>query len=244
MALLADLTAKALVALPTHHPPKELSHSTWNTKKVANYFSVICVLCLECQKLPILPAFLLAKIQIHRSCQGFIRPLFDTINMIQFNPPERANLVTTMQKLHSIRLRGPWQFFLYKTDGSFDQVRQPLEQELPMGWREGAHELTAKRKFNCPRNLLPSQRVMLQIQSISDLGEIQLNDDALTALENPEIKLPETKRRVAFDGITSYYNISTYLEPFNELRIDFSPGQIDPFTGLGPIRRVDLLIGE
>ncbi len=162
--------------------------------------------------------------------------------MFKFQTPERTNLVTTMQKLHSIRLRGPWQFFLYKADGTFDQVRQPLEQELPASWREGSQEVTAKRKFNCPRNLLPGQRVLIQIQSLAELGEVQLNDEPLPPLADPGILVPEPKRRTIFEGLTTYFEITSQLEPFNELRIDFSTGQIDLFSGLGPIRRVDLWI--
>lgn len=174
--------------------------------------------------------------------QRFPATKFDTMNMIKFQTPERTNLVTTMQKLHSIRLRGPWQFFLYKADGTFDQVRQPLEQELPPSWREGSQEVTAKRKFNCPRNLSLGQRVFIQIQSLAELGEVQLNDVPLVAAVEPGIQIPESKRRPSFDGLTTFLEITSQLEPFNELRIDFSTGQIDLFTGLGPIRRVDLWI--
>ncbi len=102
--------------------------------------------------------------------------------------------------MHSIRLRGPWD-------------SQPLEGDPPAGTRH-------VRRFNCPTNLAPGQRVWLVIDETPGLVGVTLNAAEVGQVSNlPALPCP------------ARFEIAALLQPRNELVLEVTGEQ-----GLGEVR--------
>jgi hypothetical protein len=102
--------------------------------------------------------------------------------------------------MHAIRLRGPWD-------------SQPLAGDPPAGTRH-------VRRFNCPTNLTPGQRVWLVIDDMPGLARAILNAAEVGQVSN--LPAPPCPIRI---------EIAALLRPRNELVLEASGEQ-----GLGEVR--------
>jgi beta-mannosidase len=127
-----------------------------------------------------------------------------------------------MSKPHVIRLRGPWEL-------------EPLARDVPIeggGYRREAGDLPAggrvqvpgdwqaslgaqfvgcvryTRRFNCPTNLGPGDRVWLAFDGVDYQSQVTLNAQALGEVQGY--------------GSTSRIEITSLLEPHNVLVLDIS----------------------
>lgn len=128
---------------------------------------------------------------------------------------------------HVIRLRGPWTY-LMESGQATESVRLPFTKPLPEPWRGASELIVAKRKFNCPSGLTPTDVVRLTIARRGPLAKVQLNDEPLPISDERATVLE--------------WNITALLVPFNELRISFAGSAIDLATFSSPVAQVELRI--
>jgi beta-galactosidase/beta-glucuronidase len=117
--------------------------------------------------------------------------------------------------IHRIRLLGPWDFVWHETPGS---VAPPLTQgsvKMPCRWDEvfGTVSGTATftRKFHCPTNLDPQERVCIVLSGLPGRGTVAINGELLGEFD-------QTHSRTELD-------VTKRLNKFNQLAIEvsFSP---------------------
>ncbi len=104
---------------------------------------------------------------------------------------------------HRIRLRGPWEC---EPEG-----RPPLRMQIPCRWADAglagfAGRVRFRRRFGCPTNLDPGERVWLTFGGVEGSVVVTLNGQSLPALADPA------------GGFE--YEITSLLLPRNELLVD------------------------
>jgi hypothetical protein len=82
-----------------------------------------------------------------------------------------------------IRLHGPWDVQGSTIDGAAKErtIRLPVDLESVFGatWPS---PIVFRRRFGCPSNLGPSERVELVIEPINPRGDVSLNEESLGSL--------------------------------------------------------------
>jgi beta-galactosidase/beta-glucuronidase len=127
-----------------------------------------------------------------------------------------------MSKPHVIRLRGPWDLEPLARDvptggGGYRREVGDLPAggrvQVPGDWQAslGAHFVGCvryTRRFNCPTNLGPDERVWLAFDGVDYQSQVTLNAQALGAVQGY--------------GSPSRIEITSLLEPRNVLALDIS----------------------
>ncbi len=109
---------------------------------------------------------------------------------------------------HSMRLAGPWDFEVIRTDAG-EPPSQYGRIRLPLAWSEAFGNefrgvVRLVRRFNRPTNLDPHECVCLEIEGCCANGRASLNGDPLGSV-------PARSLRVDFD-ITSRIELNNTLE--------------------------------
>lgn len=117
-----------------------------------------------------------------------------------------------MADVHPIRLRGPWHYKVWATQGS------PAEGELPSGklqmpadWgstlgQEFRGFVQYERNFGCPTALEPHESVWLVLDAIDAIGQVSLNGNFLG--------------EVSFAAGPAKFEVTAHLQERNELVVD------------------------
>lgn len=127
---------------------------------------------------------------------------------------------------HRIRLIGPWE---YSWTGSLTAPTESLSEttsgsvKMPCDWLvlfgTDAGAATFSRRFHCPTNLEPHERVFLVFEGIGGQGEIALNDEVLA-------QVTPTDQPVEVE-------VTNRLQRFNRLNVSlqFNPQAATPYRG-------------
>ena len=105
---------------------------------------------------------------------------------------------------HVIRLRGRWSL----TAQHLGEVRAPVD--LASLFAESPQrDLQLRRRFGCPSNLDPNERVELVIDPLDAAGDVSLNAQPLGPL--------------APAPVATRFDVTLLLQPRNELLLDLRP---------------------
>ena len=114
-----------------------------------------------------------------------------------------------------MRLHGPWQYEWLSQDPSDSIVPRTGRVKIPIQWKSLFGDVAGKacfrRRFHKPTNLEAHERVYIVLEEIKGRVQISINDSVLGTADNPQETID--------------YEITEYLEPFNELsvEIEFDP---------------------
>ena len=102
--------------------------------------------------------------------------------------------MTNRQRIHTIRLKGPWEYrWLDQPSNALDE---PVVAEgtihAPVSWQECFGSRTGRvswsRRFQRPTNLDPDERVLLSLEGIRGIERVCLNDSDLQPVPFPNIE--------------------------------------------------------
>ncbi|MEX0939089.1 MAG: hypothetical protein WDZ59_14595 [Pirellulales bacterium] len=142
--------------------------------------------------------------------------------------------------MHTIRLRGPWQYEIGEPSEAVRHLSQPSRHRsgrltLPGSWSETAGEETSgplvlRRRFGCPTGIRDGERVWLMIEPGDRPAELRLNGHLLARL------IPGTPAR---------HDITARLAHRNELEVSLSPLRAPSYPAPpGPAAQGDRLLGD
>ncbi len=142
--------------------------------------------------------------------------------------------------VHRIRLRGPWLLVpdagtdaggLTETETGTETAARTVRLPAPRGELVdgGAGRVRLSRRFHCPTNLGPDDRVSVVVHELPDGADVCLNGT----------RLARQSSDVAADSVFA----TSRLEPTNLLSVEFDAGTI-PATGDEPWGDVALLISS
>jgi len=131
-----------------------------------------------------------------------------------------------MQTVHTIRLRGPWQYELIEDrsppaeSGAHDASRPPAgRQKMPADWGETLGpdfrgRVRYRRRFGKPTGLAPYHRLILVVEAVDLRGRVFLGMNSLG-----EVQLAQEPARLDITGM---------LDERNELSIEIELPQLSP----------------
>ena len=118
--------------------------------------------------------------------------------------------------VHRIRLLGPWEFVWEGSAGGETPLVTEGTTAMPCDWRSlfgsVAGTSTFRRRFHCPSNLDPNERVWLICTGVRGLGTVSLNDEQLSEFNS--------------DGESVECEVTSHLQPFNVASIRLSVGVV------------------
>lgn len=121
--------------------------------------------------------------------------------------------------VHRIRLLGPWEFSWEETTAGAPPPVTAGTTAMPSDWRSlfeaAAGTALFRRRFHCPSNLGPHERVWLVCTGVRGRGTILFND--------------EPRASFASDGGAVECDLTAHLKPFNVvgLRVSVAPTETD-----------------
>ncbi len=116
---------------------------------------------------------------------------------------------------HRIRLLGPWEYEFCDVTGTTRSSERSGTMTMPADWYslfgDSAGTVTLRRKFHCPTNLEPHERVFVVMAGLDGKGTAWLNENSLGAFTS--------------SGGGTEFDVTSHLKPFNTLAIhlSFSP---------------------
>ena len=134
---------------------------------------------------------------------------------------------------HRIRLVGPWDFQWQESTGFAGPPVTHGTMKMPCRWQDvfGSFDGTATftRKFHCPTNLEPHERVFIVLSGVPGHGSASLNGAPLGLFDAPngETEFDATQRLAKFNLL--------------EMTVRFSPSTMSVQTD-GPLAEVALEI--
>jgi hypothetical protein len=118
--------------------------------------------------------------------------------------------------VHRIRLRGPWRLEAAAPHEGFARTVR-----LPACWSEfcdaGLERVRLSRKFHCPTNLGPADRVSLVVQELPEGASVSLNGAPLGLQAQPVDQ--------------AFVFPAPRLAPNNVLSVEFEVGRTPPSAG-------------
>lgn len=124
----------------------------------------------------------------------------------------KAELSAIMKQIHTIRLKGPWDF-MWLEPVQTDEEKSPLNPgrvQAPLSWKDcfGDREGCVRwsRRFQSPTNLESHERVLLALEGIRGIERVSLNGSEL------QMFLPERFERK--------YDLTDGLHPSNLIEIE------------------------
>ena len=119
--------------------------------------------------------------------------------------------------VHRIRLLGPWEFLWKGSAGEGAPLVTEGTTAMPCDWRSlfglVVGTATFRRRFHCPSNLEPHERVWLIGTGVRGCGTVSLNDEQLSEFNS--------------DGEAVECEMTSRLQPFNVVSIQLSAGSIE-----------------
>jgi hypothetical protein len=117
-----------------------------------------------------------------------------------------------MKMIHSMRLRGPWEYVWLSPNLGEDSLGCPLSGtvKIPVTWEEcfGKTPGTVlwSRRFQQPTNVEPTERVMIAAPTLAGVQAVRINDASLPLDDQPE------------SGFR--FDITEVIQPTNLLQIE------------------------
>lgn len=119
-----------------------------------------------------------------------------------------------MKMIHSMRLKGPWEYAWKSPELDEDSLGRPLSGtvKIPASWEDcfgkTPGSVTWSRRFQKPTNLETTERVMIAAPGLSGVTSVRINDLSL-----PMDDQPETGFR---------FDVTEALQPTNQIHIEMT----------------------
>lgn len=114
-----------------------------------------------------------------------------------------------MKMIHSMRLKGPWEYVWLSPRLTEDELGRPLSGtvKIPADWEKcfGKTPGTVRwsRRFQKPTNLEPTERVMIAAPTLAGVQAVRINEVSLPLDDQPEAGFR--------------FDVTEMLEPTNNL---------------------------